>query len=178
MLSRIQLETFAERHIKNYRKTAINGASIDIHLGSMIKIERPPNNEKGFISYSNREPISWLDMDITDGGYILNPGETILAHTIEIFDMPLDVSGLYVCKSSMARSCLNHYNAGFADAGWTGSTLTLELINLSRFTPIHISYGDAIGQMLFLDHAEVPRELSYAVVGRYNHDKTATSIKP
>lgn len=176
MLSRIQLSTFAERHIENYRKESINGASIDIHLGSKIKVEKKPRQGK-VISFSNRDPLIMLDRYLDDDGYTLEPGEAILAHTQEVFNMPLDVSALYVCKSSMARIFLNHLNAGFADAGWNGSALTLELVNVSRFHPINIKPGDAIGQMLFFDHLKVPKELSYAVVGRYNGDKSVSGIK-
>lgn len=63
------------------------------------------------------------------------------------------------------------------DAGWHGSVLTLEFRNLSRYHSIRIRPGDAIGQMVFFSHAEVPADRSYAARGRYNNDTTVSSIK-
>lgn len=63
------------------------------------------------------------------------------------------------------------------DAGWNGSKLTLELSNLSRFHSIRIRPGDAIGQMVFFRHTEVPEDRSYAARGRYNGDTTVSAIK-
>jgi len=63
------------------------------------------------------------------------------------------------------------------DAGWNGSKLTLELCNLSRFHSIRIRPGDAIGQMVFFRHTEVPEDRSYAARGRYNGDTTVSAIK-
>ena len=55
----------------------------------------------------------------------------------------------------MARIGLDHLNAGWCDAGWNGSVLTLELINLLKNHSIALHPGDAIGQMTFFAHGEV-----------------------
>ena len=155
----------------------VNGASIDLTLGNKILIERRP--EPGFVvSLKDRTPLTMESRDIAGSYYVMAPGEAILAQTKEVFHLPLDVSGLYVLKSSMARIFLNHCNAGFADAGWNDSVLTLELMNQTRFHPIRLDEGVRIGQMLFFQHKAVPRGQSYASRGRYNSDRTVSAIKP
>ena len=58
----------------------------------------------------------------------------------------------------MARIGLDHLNAGWCDAGWHGSVLTLELKNCCRSHEIVLTNGDFIGQIIFFSHEEVPDE--------------------
>ena len=176
LLSYIQLTELVESGVISLNDyDQINGASIDLTLGNEILVEQ---NSDRIISLKDRTPLPMSRIDITDGHYDMQPGEAILAHTNEVFNLPNDVSGLYVLKSSMARIFLNHCNAGFADAGWHGSTLTLELINQTRFHRIRLDHNVRIGQMLFFKHKDVPDDRSYAARGRYNKDKSVTLIKP
>lgn len=153
----------------------INSASIDLTLGGEVLVEQDSNR---IISLKKREQLPMHRLNIRNGYYDLSPGEAILAQTEEVFNLPADVSGLYVLKSSMARIFLNHCNAGFADAGWHGSVLTLELMNQTRFHKIRLDHGVRIGQMLFFQHKDVPHDRSYAARGRYNNDTSVSSIKP
>lgn len=61
--------------------------------------------------------------------------------------------------------------AGFADSGWTGSVLTMELQNTRRYHSLPIWPGMRIGQMVFLSLAGIP-ERTYDKTGRYNNHKT------
>ena len=61
--------------------------------------------------------------------------------------------------------------AGYADPGWHGSRLTLELQNARRFHNLPIWPGMKIGQMVFHLISGEP-EKSYAVTGRYNNHET------
>lgn len=176
ILSYIELCELAERGVitlSDYDQ--INSASIDLTLGHEILVEE---NSDRIISLKNRDPLPMRNVNIAGGYYDMQPGEAILAHTNEVFHLPFDTSGLYVLKSSMARIFLNHCNAGFADAGWSGSVLTLELINQTRFHRIRIDDNVRIGQMLFFRHKDVPAEKSYKARGRYNGDKSVEAIKP
>lgn len=76
----------------------------------------------------------------------LVPHEAALAHTVEDFDMPHDVVGYVVDKSSYARRFVSALNT-LIDPGFVGN-LTLELVNLSRDT-IMIKAGDPIVQVAF-----------------------------
>lgn len=157
----------------------INAASIDLRLGRKIKTEvvgGPVRN----ISYRDRKTsnMAMEDIELDDEvGYTLQPGEFILAESEEVFHLPLDISCEYKLKSSMARIGLEHLNAGWADAGWHGSVLTLEFKNMSRNHSITIRPGDLIGQMVFFRHAPVPLDRSYAARGRYNNDLSVSGLK-
>ena len=175
LLSHNQLITLIDAGIISGAKhTAVNSASIDLHLGNKILIEV---NSDGVVDYSKRQRLHMHEVDITHG-YILAPGEFILAQSVEVFNLPVDISGEYKLKSSMARIGLEHLNAGWADAGWHGSVLTLEFKNMTQFHRIQLKAGDAIGQMVFFKHEPVELDQSYAVRGRYNNDKQVSGIKP
>lgn len=157
---------------------SINATSIDIHLGNTLLIERVPDGYyHRIIDYRNRAPLIMDKIVMDDNGYVLKPNEFILAQSIEVFNLPNDISAEYKLKSSMARIGLEHMNAGWCDAGWNGSVLTLEFRNMTNYHSIRIRPGDAIGQMIFFQHESVPDEASYASRGRYNGDKSVSGIK-
>ena len=143
----------------------INGASIDIRLGSEIKLES--GSSMRIVDIQEKQALKMTSKIIPEDGYLLYPGECILAHSIEIFNLPDNLSAEYVLKSSMARCFLNHMYAGFADPLWHGQ-LVLELKNESRFHIMRLHTGMKIGQIKFYKHKPVPHENSYAVHGRYN----------
>lgn len=163
--------------IEGWKDTAVNAASLDIHLGSKIMRETYSDHVQSVVDYRARQRLNMTTIDLDEDGYVLHPGEFILAQSAEIFNLPLDVSAEYKLKSSMARIGLEHMNAGWCDAGWHGSVLTLEFKNMSRYHSIRIRPGDAIGQIVFFRHAPVELDQSYAVRGRYNRDLTVSGIK-
>ena len=63
---------------------------------------------------------------------MLQSGEFCLAETLELFNLPDDISCQFVLKSSRARSGLNHLLAGWCDPGWHGSKLTLDALKNER----------------------------------------------
>lgn len=161
--------------IQNADFSDVNSASLDLHLGEKILAE-DMNRSRDIIALRNREPFAYLECSCAEG-FLLDPGEFILAQTIEVFNLPANISAEYKLKSSMARIGLEHLNAGWCDAGWNGSVLTLELKNMLRNHSIELLHGDAIGQIVFFEHEPVPADKSYAARGRYNGDKVVTTTK-
>jgi len=104
------------------------------------------------------------------------PGHFILAQTIESFVMPEVVAGLFFLKSSRAREGYEILLAGYADPGWHGSALTLELKNARQLQPLPINPGLKIGQMVFFRMSQRPA-LSYALTGSYNNDRLVAASK-
>jgi dCTP deaminase len=168
-----------EMHFDEIDFNLVNSASIDIRLGRNVMVERAPRTgENSILDFRRRDKMVMKRVEIDeDKGYILYPGEFILAESHEIFFLPNTISCEYKLKSSMARIALEHLNAGWADAGWNGSVLTLEFKNMSRYHSIKLRPMDAIGQMVFFSHEAVPEDRSYAVRGRYNKDTTVSDIK-
>ena len=171
--------------IENGSYDCINPASLDLRLGPIIQVETANFPSEGFmpqvVSLAKRESLHFTKVDLNNcpnKSFILRPGQFILAHTQEIFHLPNDISGEYKLKSSMARMGLEHLKAGWADAGFNNSVLTLEFRNLTTYHDIEIKLGDKIGQMVFFRHQPVPLEKSYATRGSYNGDKSAQPTKP
>lgn len=157
----------------------INGTSIDVYLGPTIMAEKPPapGTSLKVVSLRDKGNLDWHEVDISKGHYDLQPGEFILAHTVEVFDLPADISGEYKLNSSGARIGLDNALATWADPRWHGSMLTLELKNNTRHHIIRLHHGCRIGQMIFHRSEPVPEEKSYAVRGRYNKDASAQPVK-
>jgi len=168
--------------IRNVDTDAINSTSIDITLGRKLLVEQVYGYEKDgkapmrTISLRSREAVQTVEVDCRDG-HALIPGQFILAQSQQEFYLPDDISAEYKLKSSMARIGINHALAGWCDAGWHGSVLTLELMNVTRQHIIELKEGDKIGQMIFFHHRKVPKDRSYAARGRYNNDKTVEGAK-
>lgn len=177
LLSHDELVRLADEGvIENVQPGAINAASIDIHLGECLMIEPTTPRHETVIDYSKRESLKWYPVK-SFSMWDMAPGDFLLAQSVEVFNLPNNISAEYKLKSSMARIGLEHMNAGWCDAGWNGSVLTLELKNMLQHHTIRIRPGDAIGQMIFFRHEPVGDEASYAQRGRYNNDKTVSGIK-
>jgi len=150
-------------------------------LHHLIKTESPDGLFDNPVKLKDKQNILTREFDLLSGddkrGYALRPDEFILASSEEFFDLPDYISAEYKLKSSMARNGLEHLNAGWCDAGWNGSRLTLELKNVTRYHKLLIEAGMAIGQVVFFKHAPVPHEKSYAVRGQYNKQQSVTESK-
>ncbi len=149
----------------------VNSASLDIHIGDHVLLEA---DEGSVLVLRDRTPLKTVQHQLP---FDVLPGEFILASSREVFHLPNNISAEYKLKSSMARIAFDHLNAGWCDAGWNGSVLTLEFKNVSNNHSIRLHKGDAIGQIVFFKHSPVPYDRSYEVRGRYNNDKTAQGVK-
>lgn len=179
----IALEIAQRNIVENALVENLNAASLDIRLGPKLLVERLVDFDAKTwhgVSLHKRDQLRMQEIDLTqgNGSYFLKPGQFILAQSIEVFNLPNDISAEYKLKSSMARVGLDHLNAGWCDAGWNGSVLTLELKNCTQSHEIELRCGDKIGQMIFFRHAPVEDHQSYAVKGSYNGDKEVQGAKP
>lgn len=169
------LRLVADGVITGVTEDMVNAASIDLTVGSEFFTEHPLGSE---VSLGARKGPALLPFIASaTSPMILRPGEFCLAATQQKFNLPNNISAEYKLKSSLARAGLNHLLAGWCDAGWNGSVLTLELHNVLRYHSIEIHAGDPIGQMIFFEHEPVPAKASYATRGRYNGDETAKGMK-
>jgi dCTP deaminase len=145
----------------------INPASLDVRLGGTLLIESAQGPEMvpyPLHHHSEAEP------------YWLQPGQFVLAQTVETFHLPPTVAAQFMLKSSRAREGLEHLMAGYCDPGWSGSVLTLELHNSRQLHPVPLWPGMKIGQMVFHRMDATPLR-SYALTGRYNGDATVMASK-
>lgn len=184
LLSYNRLVKLVEDGVINADPENINGASIDVRLGGNFKIE---SHEGGTVKLYDKQSPSMTSLSVDSGTIILPPGEFILAETVEVFNLPNSLSGLFLMhlgKSSPARSGLDvsmagldHAHAGWCDPGWHGSTLTLELKNILQYHSLELKPGMKIGQVVIYESEEVPEEASYKAKGQYNNQKGAQESK-
>ncbi len=179
LLSYIELCELVEQGvITPVEHDCINASSIDIHLGNEIIVERC-SDQYAVVDPHRRTNFPQARIDISkEGHYDLDPGQFALASSVEIFNLPMDISAEFRLKSSGARSGLNNLFACHCDAGWVGSALTLELHNVLQFTNLRLTPGMRIGQILFHRHTPVPLDKSYTARGRYLNDKSVQEVKP
>lgn len=142
-----------------FRPELLNPASIDVTLGTELLVEVSDQKELIRIDISDRTE---------DDPYMLMPKEFVLAHTMETFNLPAGLSAQFVLKSSRAREGFTNALAGWADPGWNGSKLTLELNNIRRHWSLPLYPNLKIGQMIFFQMSNTPIH-DYSVTGRYNN---------
>lgn len=156
----------------------VNGTSIDVHLGPTILVERYSEGRQ-VVSLKDKQHLNMVTCEMaSEGGwYDLRPGEFILAHTLQKFNLPAGISAEFKLNSSGARIGLENALATWCDPHWHGSVLTLELKNFTQFHTIRLHNGCRIGQMIFHRSADVPVDRGYGVRGRYNGDVSVSGVK-
>lgn len=86
------------------------------------------------------------NVGISDGGFLLEPGQFFLGATFEYLELPNDIVARLEGKSTLGRQGLIvHSTAGYVDPGFRGH-ITLEL---STFAPITLTEGQPIAQLSF-----------------------------
>jgi len=182
LLSYTELVELMEQDvIMGITEASINSSSIDLTLGRKLLVEAPPElhapAETVFLSAREAPKTRAVYLGAEKRYYSLEPGEFVLAHTEQTFFLPNTISTEYKLKSSLARPGLEHLNAGWCDAGWNSSVLTLELKNMNCYHNLVLELGMPIGQMVFFKHTPVPPHKSYALRGRYNGDNSVSGVK-
>jgi len=153
--------------IEGYAQDLINPASLDVRLGGRLMIEVADTKDFVNVDISHRT---------SKNPYRLMPGEFCLAETEEIFNIPDSISAQFVLKSSRAREGYENLLAGWIDPGFSGSRLTLELVNARRHWDLPLYPGMKIGQIVFFKMSSIPIN-SYSKVGRYNGDLRVNASK-
>lgn len=153
--------------ITQFHPSLIGPASLDVRLGDTIMVEVPEHSRLQSLSIAHTT---------RENPYYLAPQEFILAHTIEMFNVPDSLCVWFCLKSSRGREGISHAFAGFGDPGWHSSSLTLELHSIRRFHSVPIWHGMPIGQMVFGQMESEP-EKSYSIVGRYNNCSSVHASK-
>lgn len=168
--------TFGPSH--DHLLDQVSGSSIDIRLGKTIMVERAPQRGQmtRVVDYREREPLDMGAIELDDDGYVLMPGEFILAHSMEALDIPGTVSALLRSKSSMGRIGFEHADAGWIDPGFHGA-LTFEFCNITRYHAILIRPGDAVGQLILFEHPHVDPAYLYKNRGRYGGSTTVEQTR-
>ena len=137
--------------VRGAQKGHVNGASIDLCLGSKVLVEAPPGGDSSVVDLMDKATPPMREVDLLKTGYYdLAPLQFCLASSLETFFLTNDLAAEFKLKSSLARAGLDHALAGHCDPGWHGSVLTLELVNNLRWHSLRLRPGMKIGQVIFL----------------------------
>jgi dCTP deaminase len=135
----------------------VNPHSLDLRIGETAKL---------------RVMGGYKELDLSaycaDRPYMMIPGDHLLVASLESFNIPVFLEATFYLKSSRGREWYGHQLAGYIDAGWHGSKLTMEITN-DDIEPLPLYFGMKFGQLAFRLLNSIPTR-SYAKVGRYNND--------
>ncbi|MBA3724458.1 MAG: dCTP deaminase [Candidatus Levybacteria bacterium] len=127
----------------------LGSCSIDLRLGNTFRVfdhSKYPYIDPAKKDYSNE--ITKVVRVEKGGAFIMQPGEFVLAVTLENVKIPADLMGRLEGRSSLGRlGLVVHSTASTFDAGWDGKPV-LELGNLGRMA-IKLSIGMRICAMVF-----------------------------
>jgi len=112
----------------------------------------------------------------TDKVIMLEPGETILAHTNEFIGGMNHITTMMKARSSLGRSFIEVCKcAGWGDVGYV-NRWTLEITNNSQHYTIPLVVGRRIAQIVFFETGEIVGD-DYTTKGNYNSSKDAAKLK-
>jgi len=143
-------------HIKidPYDPQLVQPNSVDIRLGNHFVWYKPGME---VIDPYDRESVTRDVEETRADSFVLNPGQFVLAETLECIGLPDNIVATIEGKSSIARLGVTlHQTGGWIDAGFSGS-ITLEMANVNA-RPVKVYAGMPIGQLVFYttERAENP----------------------
>ena len=154
--------------IKPFDERMVHGSGVDLRLGrrfcKILEASDPVDVRSGADLSSLYECIDGSD------GFVVRPGERVLAETLEWIELPEDVVGLVNLKSTLARLGL-YIPPTVVDAGFKGR-LTIELIG-GTF-PVKLYPGTPFLNLILVK-AAAPAEKPYS--GRYQGQTGVTLPK-
>ncbi len=133
----------------------VGPASVDVYLGDTLALT---------------DGTQWC---IGVDGWVLSPGEFLLASTVEHVGIPDNIACQVHGCSSIGRTGLQIHTAGWVDPGFEGQ-LTLEISNLGD-QDYTLRTGQRIAQLTFC-YLNSPTRHPYR--GRYQNQRGATAARP
>ena len=127
----------------------IQPASVDLRLDHELRVFLPPETYSLIDIRRDSAELTEL-VEIPDPmPFVLEPGQFVLASTLEYVELPDDIVARIEGKSSLGRlGLLIHSTAGYVDPGFKGQ-LTLEISNVAGVR-ITLFYEMKISQISFL----------------------------
>lgn len=141
--------------------TQLGSCSIDLRLGDTFRVFEHSTNS--FIDPSKKDYSNEItrELKVKNGKqFIMQPGDFVLAVTLEKVKIPADLMGRLEGRSSLGRlGIVVHSTASIFDPGWDGKPV-LELGNLGRMA-VALTVGMRICAMTF-EQLSSPAETPYS----------------
>ncbi|MDD2537296.1 MAG: dCTP deaminase [Candidatus Absconditabacteria bacterium] len=143
---------------------SIRSTHIDLHLD-----ERLLKYSSLILDLKNPD-INFAEIQMSDSGFTLAPGEFILGSTLETVEIPNGYQGFIETKGNIARAGIQSHNTdGHIDPGFKGK-ITLEIKNNSHHSII--IYPGMLFVQIYIFECSSLSENPYR--GKYQNQKGAT----
>ena len=131
--------------LEPFEPALVQPSSIDVRLDRWFRVFN--NHLHTHIDPALQQDDLTTLVEVPEGQpFVLHPGEFVLASTLEVITLGVQLAGRLEGKSSLGRlGLLTHSTAGFIDPGFSGH-VTLELSNVANL-PITLWPGMKIGQL-------------------------------
>lgn len=163
--------------IEPYNEAQVNPNSYDLTWSGRIAFpNRSCKGQPMVVDTIDRTRAIWEDIQELDE-VVIYPKHICLLDTVERLQIPVNVCGMVLLKSSLARFGFESLHACWFDSGFglgNPSTATLEIMNTFPL-PLKIHKGQPIVQMVFME-AQVP-EKDYRYTGRFNGQRVPTGAR-
>jgi dCTP deaminase len=174
-------------------------SSYDVRLGEWYyREQKPPYNDWGnhplYNPYSEEQvkrvwgPAERADLfrwdtqlpsiKQDDRVILIDPGETILAHTEEYIGGKNHITTMMKARSSFGRNFIEICKcAGWGDVGYI-NRWTMEITNNSRYYSIPLVVGRRIAQLIFFETGPILNsEKDYAADGKYQSSTDLAALR-
>lgn len=168
ILREVKIEPFAESAVRpGVISYGVSSYGYDVRIGRHFKVFT--NARCTVVDPKNFDPKSFVDIE---GDFCLIPPNSFaLAETVEYLEIPRDILGICLGKSTYAR-CGIICNITPLEPEWRGK-ITIEISNTTPL-PAKIYAGEGIAQIVFL-RAESVCKTSYSdKSGKYQDQKGLT----
>jgi len=120
--------------------------------------------------------FDWDGISPDDKIILLEPGETILAHTNEFIGGRNCITTMMKARSSLGRNFIEICKcAGWGDVGYI-NRWTMEITNNSNYYAIPLVVGRRVAQIIFFETGEILNE-DYSKSGKYQTETDIRKIK-
>lgn len=120
--------------------------------------------------------FDYIGINPDDRIILLEPGETILAHTEEFIGGKHHITTMMKARSSMGRNFIEVCKcAGWGDVGYT-NRWTMEITNNSSHYSIPLVVGRRIAQIIFFETGSI-LEKDYTKAGKYQSTDNIREMK-
>lgn len=184
--------------IEPFNQKQLGTSSYDVRLGRYFYREQSPDFSNNLFNMYDPEQVKrvWgacqeperavrifdfhrnppVTIKPDDEVIVLDPGETILAHTEEFIGGQKDITTMMKARSSLGRSFILVCKcAGWGDVGYV-NRWTFEITNVSQHYRVPLLVGSRVAQIVFLETGDILGD-DYSKTGNYQTTDDIEELK-